>query len=73
MLEFKYPQKQKHKGVLSMNIIQEISEIVVSKRMKEIEKVMLEGGNISELTTEIEKVVNGIGRELTRHILEETD
>lgn len=56
-----------------MNIIQEISEIVISKGMKDIEEVMLEGGNISELTTEIEKVVNGIGRELTRHILEETD
>jgi hypothetical protein len=56
-----------------MNIIQEISEIVISKGMKDIEEVMLEGGNISELTAEIEKVVNGIGRELTRHILEETD
>ncbi len=56
-----------------MNIIQEISEIVISKGMKDIEEVMLEGGNISELTTKIEKVVNGIGRELTRYILEETD
>lgn len=56
-----------------MNIIQEITEIVIRKEIKGLEEVMIQGGNISELTAEIAKIVKEIGRELTEYILEETD
>jgi DNA topoisomerase VI subunit B len=56
-----------------MNIIQEITEIVIRKEIKDLEEVMIQGGSISELTAEIAKIVKEIGRELTEYILEETD
>lgn len=56
-----------------MNIIQEISEVVISKRIIGIEEAMIEGGNISEITSELEKMAKEISRKTLKHILEKTD